>query len=586
MDSPTNIFDIPKQETQAPAVLAKLKPRAMQLWVDALPMTNLRATTRAVFARIETLITSELPSATLLDSLEILVARCHVIVAQLEERIRDKARPLAVEDLRIADLIYELRLKVYLGYKRVLHETRGERGARRLLHRMARRRAFHRAQEVLLELLRNRCLIYRPVPYFHWLEMHDNFEQACAEKCHAKPMQLIDNGGIRLSTEDLYKQALLFALASPHRFLPRDIQRLYLALRRWAGDCVIERMGPQVDMDRAPFFVDINLDKPPVHISAVDMSKPFAGWYIHTSGLVSRVASEMEAAEKARGGEMRSRPTNRLDVLPLSLLSSLLLAWGMGTRRQVQRTQSQRSLRIIAGISDLYTLLGGIPLPDGNNSAGFEMEVVGTFGGPKAQPAELHWHEELAEFEISVGGREGFGNVRIRSFLMCDASNGGMLICADDASESDVHVGELIGILDDPQARTISRIGAVRWMRLDRQNRQQCGVELLLHDPRCSQLRVSRKDGMVEYLPVIYQLPDDGQDNLLLITECFYAKPSDSFCWRFEGEEQPLSLSQLLECTGAYSLFQLPLDSIGDDTDSRRRDVHPADYFDDIWNRL
>ncbi len=586
MDGPTNIFDIPKQETPSPAILAKLKPRAMAVWVDALPVTNLRATTRAVFARLETLIGSELPSGVLLDSLEILVARCHAVMAQLDERIRDKTRPLMRDDLRAADLIYELRLKVYIGYKRVLHETQNERGARRLLHRMARRRAFHRAQEMLLELLRNRCLIYRPVPYFHWLEIHDNFERAYAEKCHAKPMRLIDDSGLRMSSEDLYKQSLLFALASPHRFLPRDIQRLHLALRRWASDCVIEKVGSEVDVDRAPFIVDINLDKPPVHISAVDMSRPLSGWYIHTSALVSTVASELDAAEKARGGEMRSRPSDRLDVLSLSLLSSLLLGWGMGARRQVARTQCQSSVRIIAGISDLYTLLGGIPLPDSSASSGFEMEVMGTVGGPKAQPAELRWHEDLAEFEISSGGREGGAKLRIRSFLMCDSSHGGMLICAEDASASDIHVGELVGVLDDPEARSISHIGVVRWIRLDRRNRQQCGVELLLNDPRCSQLRVARKNGMVEYLPVIYQLPDNGQDNLLLITECFYAQASDSFHWRFEGQEQPLSLSHLLECTGAYSLFQLPLSSLGDDTDSRRRDVHSADYFDDIWDRI
>ena len=554
-----NIFALPPRADLSERELARLKPRAMSAWIEQLPASGSRATARALFERARILSRSRLPPPQLFESIEILVSRCHPISSGIESHLAAKALPLAREDLRVADLLYKLRLKIFLVYKRVLDDSRAERGALRLLHRGLRRRAFHRAQEILFELLRNRCQVYRAIPYYHWLEIHSNFEQAVSEGRAEWSQPLLSDDSEKLSIAALYKQALLFALAAPQRFRPPEIQRLRLALRRWVDACHLERIGDEIDRQRGPFLVDVNQDRPPVPVAAAEMSHSLAGWYIQTADLAGLVAIEMAEAEQRRNGNMRDRPLARPDQLTPSMLSSLMLAWGMGARRHEARGRCHEAVKAVLGFDDLYAILGGMPLPEDRDDISLDLATVDSAAW-KAQAAALEWNSEMAEVEFV--GKQNLASpedVPVHYFLMCDVGAGGMSICAGDASQSAAHVGEMVGVLSDLDSSAVSRIGVIRWMRLDKNNRQQCGVEILIEEPRCSMLRITRKQGAVEYMPVIYQPPAEGREHILLMTKCVFADANDGFCWCFDGQARPLHLSQMLECAGGYSLFQVPV---------------------------
>lgn len=566
-----------------------ITPKATQVWVKSLHTADIGKTAQAVFYRLNTLLLEPLGISDRIDTLDMIDNVVRMVTVQLHERFMGQALPLPKMDLVVADLVQDLSLKMVLGYKLVLNDIDRSSSPVKLLKKNQLRHACQRIQYYLGRLSLTRCLIYRPPALNLWSEINNNYDFSVAHQLESKPVKMIDSTKQGMSVEDLYKQSLLFSLANPHRLSQRDMMRLFNALRRWVSYCKLEKIEHGINPKKAPFVILTGDDNGPVYSQIAENREEPQGFYIITADLAAQLAGELdEKDDQSAGG--RLRPVDSKDFVSISLLSRLMLVWGMGLKRHAQRMNCNQTVNITIGLPAIYRMLGG-PELDYSQSDGYGVSVSDDEEVPRVKDISragdaIEWGDDEAVDEIAgMAERSGSSAEGKSTFRICDTSQGGMLLVWEGKGRPQLHVGELIGLrLSDAMERVT--VCVIRWVRADKYNRFQCGVELLLKEPEFSYLQISRKDGMSERLPVICE-EDSSQKIVSLVTSCFFANADDLVSWKYRGNVLPLSLEGAMDCTGAFLMFRIEVER--EKPSIPEADVNEkggADYFDDLWSLL
>lgn len=604
-----NPFDLPERYA-ASSLEEEYDRDEFKQWVDNLPIGNVGQTARKLYDAITKLGRLDISPLERFEALEFIrTPLSHVLESLASHYVLDPL-PLPKREGRIAKLRHELLIRTVVAYKVVVDQFNDESFTGHLLHKRAHTEAIHRVLFYLGSILLHSYQLYQRAPSYIWGEIHHIYRYAVENELHGKEVLSEDaEADETLSAEDLYKQILLLALAGPYRLLKGEVVKLYSALKRWASVVEIAPLRKSVDAGSC-FAVDANADQPPVRANADALKSLSEGWLLITDELERHL--EMEIGEIQEGEEPRGamRPKMAQGKISGELVAKLMLAWGMGSSRSVERSESPGQVVMACGLEVLYGLMGGEIRPDfEQRRLGFEVRSEITedaFGKRKRLEQDeflVAADEDLtelveAELEIEPAVMADPKQICTRVCEIFDRSANGYHLAFSGIGDSRARVGELVGISESSGEKTGKKwhLAVIRWMRMKKSKWLEFGVELLQGD--VEPVAITRKrgvGGITDYWCGFLQHMSD--DKTILLMPPFYANNKDKISLAREGRRYEVNLSYALERTDSFAqyLFEYRKDSgrggAGDEVGSdalieEEGPLQDAEDFESIWENL
>ncbi|MEJ1354506.1 MAG: hypothetical protein RPU52_01625 [Candidatus Sedimenticola sp. (ex Thyasira tokunagai)] len=534
-----------------------------------------------------------------MENLELMLPQLLVVLDDLGAH----PTPELFSENRRDRFIYKLDMSLYVliiqAYKITLEQYHHESIVGHLLHRGKRAAAIHRVVYFLGRTLLHAFHYYQPAPDSLWRELHGFYHYALHHHLDHVVLENEDHLLVDSSTvSDLYKQALLLALADPYQLKHGEVNRVYVVLKRWAGRC---RISP-IDVNEAAsdaFVVILGTDAPPVRLAAGQTMDLQEGWVISTDDVIARLMEELSTTQTQLSS---MRPQDDLEVVDPDLLTRLMLAWGGGGKRASDRAESQGDVVVTFGLNALYALSGGDESPELFNIdiAVDTIEVeeeVGVHnlahdqffinGAPDLSQAETvppQVVEKVSPSERIAVENKGF----TRDCMVFDESDHGYHLGWIGKGDSGIRVGELIGV-----SHQLSKLAdqlqlcIVRWMRASKPGLLDFGVEVVAGVLDTAIVRL-QKPGEEEYVSyrAFLQTKDDGV--VTLIMSPFYSLGTPKIVLVEKRVIRKIVLNRVIEATSSF--IQFSFDELEQCTEgeleNRIEDSEGLTQFDMLWKNI
>jgi hypothetical protein len=564
----SNPFDLPERYI-ASSIEEEYDRNEFKQWVDNLPIGNVGQTARKLYDATVRLGRLDISPVERFEALEFVrTPLSHVLDSLASHYILDPL-PLPKRERRIARLRQELLLKTVVAYKVVVDQFDDESFTGHLLHKRAHTEAIHRVLFYLGSMLLHSFQLYQGAPRHIWGEIHGIYRYAVDNELHGKEVLSEDAvADETLSTEDLYKQILLLALAGPYRLLKGEVVKLYAVLHGWAPLAEIVPLRQPLAADTS-FLVAAGADQPPVRTTTDALESLDEGWVLITDKLERYLESEFGSPQEGRESAGAMRPQIAQGKISAELVVKLMLAWGMGSSRSAERSESPGQVVLACGLEVLYGLMGGEVQPDfEQRRLGFEVRsetVEDAFGKRTHVGHDEHLVfadedlSKLAETELQIEPAASMVDPEHICTKVCevfDRSTNGFHLVYAGAGDSRVRVGELVGISDSAQAEAGQKwqLGVIRWLRTKRSKWLEFGVELLQGDVQPVAITRNRGVGdITDYWCGFLQHMEDGKSILLMPP--FYANSKDQIALAIEGETHQVHLNYALERTDSFAQY-------------------------------
>ncbi len=591
------------------------EPKHFRQLIEQLPVGNIGQVSQNVHHLLQKMNLSVIPVSSRLSNLEAILKPLMVALDALTQGFAREPLPLKKRAAVMSGMYESLCILAIQGYKVVLDQYHHETFTGQFLHRSNRVTALHRVLYFLGRSLLHAYRLYRPAPRHIWLEIHGIHRYAFDQKLADRPVENEDQSRYRQSSvNDLYKQILLLSLAGPYRLMQGEVVRVYQALLRFAPKTRLLNLG-SASGDAGPFMVDIGIDEAPRFMGAERDRQVLRGWVLDTSGMALLLADELEATAVQHGA---MRPQDTPDKLAPDLLARLMLSWGIGSRRVAERDDAQGEVFLLCGLQAIYADLGGADMPDaGTRQVAFNTARPGdrrqkpepVTGIPRAlleadeyvvqEDPQLQsirrWIADNNAPAMQKAAPVSQPTTGDEPAVACppvahlcpvynESSNGYHLGWSANGDAS-ISVGELVAVThQDAEGRETVRLGVIRWMRIERPDVIDFGVELIAGDAQpvifFRQWGRNRQEG---YGPgLLLQRPNE---QLTIITAPFYSEQGERTWLISRGDKKPILLIREIEATASF--IQFYFDDPSRSTEEQRDETTMDETdFEQLWTSL
>ncbi len=587
----------------------RFEPKHFRAWLEQLPVGDSTHAAKALYEQLRVMNGVDLPVADRLHNLESCMPHLVGVLDMLARKVSNQAYPLSQQVQKTIRVIMAIHSLTAKAYKIVLDQYSGDSIAGFLLHKQNRALALNRILYMLGRVQLSAYQYYLPLPEYLWREMHAIYR-------YGKEKQLV---GIKLAgvgmqesvsstAADIYKQALLLSLAGPYRLLQGEAGLVYRALIHKSEGCHLLELDAEAN-EGTPFIIDFAADHGPQYRNTDHDTHVTKGCLLDTRELAVTLASELDRQQIEMGAV---RPHGTTDVLPPELLAKMMLAWGIGLKRVSNRTDRLGKMVLVDGLENLYEAMGGSPVPANREWCVEEvqppLEMGGSLGGHLA--VDDHWLDggpDLSrlkrwdteedpsgkmvideEVKEDVAQNESVAQVDPVStpkptlninpeaiFIVLDESESGYHLSTAGSHVGMIKVGELVGLSDADKNRDGNlKIGIIRWLKMQKPNLLDFGVELLSGNWTPVAFRQHRRRGVREYYRAL-QLEQPGGEGVL-ITEPFYSEGVQKGFVLTENSEKSIHFSRVLEATASFLQFQFSITGEMGDDESEEDDIDVA----------
>ncbi len=594
------------------------EPKRFKRLVEELPVGNVGQVTQTLLKLIKQMNAASIPVASRVSNMEQLLEPLLFTLSTLNKGFAREHLPLSPRVVMISELHEELCVLCVQAYKVILDQYHNESLAGHLLHKSNRAMALHRVLYFLGQNLLQCYLLYRPAPQHIWHEIHGIHRYAVDQKLSDRA---VDNEGEnrarQSSVNDMYKRLLLLSLSGPYRLMQGEVQRVYLALMRWAPRAHLFDLGKS-NGDAGQYIVDIGADEPPRVRGAERDHQVLKGWVLETGELAVHLADELEASEVPHGV---MRPQVTPDKIAPDLLARLMLTWGIGSQRVSDRDDTPGELSLVCGLEAIYAFVGGEQIPGFSTKPGAfngvsapEKTVKKTTGVPRAllEPDErvIDDDPELAnirkwitqsnqsvviepvEQEPPASSPEPAEDELVgielpvpRSCLIYNESVNGYHLGWTGGGDEQITVGELVAVSGQGgHDAGLLRLGVIRWMRAEHPDVIDFGVELFPGD--ITPVIFSRKWGrskLPAYWPgLLQQRPNEDPT---IITAPFYSEENEKTWLTVDGEKRKVFLTRVIEATASFIQLYYQDQTAAVEQAASQTEFSEKD-FDQLWTSL
>ncbi len=573
-------LSLPEQRPYSPEIV-DIRPKILRQWLADLPWAHVGHTAQLVFQSVVRSNRMDIRPDQRLRFLEQIRAASQYVGRSLRRHYIGMTFSLPETSREVAALAESLCAEMAIGYKTVVRDlTVGKSRA----HRGTTALAIHRSIRWLNRVLLVNCRTYSPCPGGLWSELHQLYEFAERLDIHQRP---IEDDSYRLakrgSISDAYKQIALLALTDPYRFPQDEMDRVYVAVEQWAPLADLRLASGSLDPDC--FVVDLHKDEPPARASMramagdshriLDTSRLLPVLRRQRGGTPAQDLGDLIGAAKLSSGSASSDTT----------LAYLTQSWDTRLGRQVQRAERPLTVEVITGLHAIHASL----TVQTDQMRGALSEGAGPpdpwlpLGSPRA-PAVLRTGFEAARGPLAVPVPITHGCIAL------DYGVGGCRVRWAEGDISGVKVGALLLIrVTASTAKQASMLGVVRWMKQDKIDPLETGVQWLTPNPVPVMVK---RTGTAPGNPArIFglALPKQHLDRhmVVLTPSALTWRPGDELTvdgW--EGVRR-FSLSTVSERTAAFSQLQLSLLAEREPVkQGAEAPPSPAERFAGLWEGL
>jgi hypothetical protein len=422
-----------------------------------------------------------------------------------------------------------------------------------------------------------------------------------------------------LVAEDIYKRALLLALADSGGLLRGEIKKVNEELIGWLSEVSLLPIDEEVSPSIA-FIIDAAKDAPPYAASESNSNIVKNGWYL----LVDKLHAVLERKLNAIGdrAEGRLRP---VDLVPATLYSKLRKRWTPDLVVREARSEGHGSVHVTCGLKPLHWMFGGWRLQQQNEDqdAAEESEDESIFDEPvltvdrdeflinvdaelyaaiAAETGSVDGQEEThdipndessaesnaepgAEFDVTVVDVDIEGE----KCVCVNKSVGGYCLTWPDAGECDISVGELVGVNTRGGPGSIGSwdLGVIRWVRVQSNGLVGFGIELFKGDVQSIRLDCHYGHDSSENSVLGFLQKMNGRVEAL-ITKPFFYGDSDKLLLTSVDGNIPVMPGLILECTDSFMRFKAHFDSgiVVEKEESAKKQSKFEGVFNNIWDDL
>lgn len=597
MSSQDNIrLKVPRQDLDKSRFFA-CDEASVRLWVEQLPVANLGQTTRQLYQALTEFNQVRLLPAKRLAILDILRTPVYYVSRGLAKHYLNQPIVLPEQSRKVADLAQALHQLLATGYTLVAAHTSalGKRAGQLNTGALI-ARGLHRAITDYSLNLQRHYQLYQSVQDDTWHTLHQLYRLACQHKVQGKAIDDSEYGAC--SVEDGYLRALLIGCCKPNQLRQEDFLQLFSPLARWASLCEITPLN-----EHALFAVDSESDKPAVYRELYETVLGSDWLSLNTD----RLAQHLERL-------LAESHTDKLHVsdngftLSRDLVGHLLLAWGSMTKRHFMRLEANDELELCIGLSATHHYVSGElsfeALVEERGAKTFTMYKENPF--LKSQGHVLRQKDVWdSPYEANVGQtsvaietvdfhmrhNETAGSVdekskyRSHQVAIVNSSAHGYCVSWPEGAEALIKPGEIVGVRESHSHNW--SIGTIRWVRHERSDQTQIGLELISPSAAPYGAKIIRKTGgPSEYMRVLVlpELPVTKQP-VSLLTPRVPFKSGMKLILNQRGKEVQICLDEKLNSAGAYNRFQFRRVS-GTHVNKAERTDKPDDEFDSLWGNL
>jgi len=581
-NSPPLKLNLPERAT-APADSFLLDTKKVEAWVSSLPIANTGESSKRVFQTMVEFNRIELLNLKRIKIINICRPIIQFIATNLRKYYLDSPLPLAAKNQKVVVLCRELHSELANSYKIIIEKMasgQGEKFERKLMII-----ALHQAIYCLSKVLYYSAIVYNPYPVNTWREIHQLF--VFAEQNNVSKIKINEGSGSSGSTttiEDIYKDAILLALASPYRLRQQEIEHLYQKLPDWATHIQISTPQPDYEYE-GHFFVRTENDDPPMHISMQTKQLNEQCRMIDTQQLTQYLRKELKGifTEKSESALF----TKEMQVT-VPMLRKVIKSLTYTPKRAFIRTKLNFELDTAVGINSIHSQItayriknhgGGIEAQEthlldeeeeGLKDSSFldndfradndSLQIV-----PLDHPVEeaILNPKDIQDTWIIEDGAPAWATQSQKeesdtfSCKTFNESAGGYCINWTGNNPPNIRVGELIGIQSASERSQFS-MGIIRWLKHMPGVGLQFGMEII--SPTADAIRI--------HIPGDSQHNETTQKCILLPEVSASNRPSCMILpilnihvggkIRIDDDQQQrqAKLIRLLESTGTFSLFE------------------------------
>jgi len=591
-------------------------PRKVKKWLSSLKRANMGEFTRQVYNGLLALNRQAMSPKYRLENMETLREPTRYIFNQLHKHFVNRTLPLPEKSQKITHLNQALLNEMAIGYKILIFETSNNLikfDTKTILT------ACERSLHYYSELLLRSSQIYSELPRGVWWDIHRIYGYAEVKNLHHKNVKDAELSIKNISTEDYYKQILLFSLARPNALRQSDAERLFKSINKWAKLTTIGKHPSKNKLNRY-FISKLDGDLPPNCVSENDLKNLEHIRSIETYKLVEHLQSidtqTNDLYSAVSIGDNVSQETIR----------TLVTSWSLCAKRRFSRAERKDDIRVSIGLNPIHKTLNmesvapkpkvkkpgkmfsleSIPENEKANKDVFaqqdptlfithpEMKDNDRSAGAwdmvaKGRTLTASYAQELQEHEDSLG--ELHKESPDLHWKITNVSAGGYCLSWDSDSPSRALVGELISIREKEPDHTFQwRVGVIRWMQYSLEHGLEIGVQVL--SPKVISCQVQRLERKNEepfnclMLPGIK--PIQQPSTLLLPSHAF--RRGNTLSLHIYERDMEIKLGTIREHTGSFTQFQfsqLNEDTSPDDEDNgEKTDKKNPDNFDSIWSSL
>lgn len=560
-----NPFLLPKRHS-SPRSEDEFGRKKVKKWVDDLPIGDVGKLSHDLHGKLGRLNRLNIPPLDRFQILELLQTPLLFVLDTLRQNCTEGDVPLSTKARLAADMRLELMVQTVIGYKIVLSQFHDDSFAGFLLHRHTRSEALRSALVYLGEILLHSYVVYQPSLSYVWKELHGIYYYSVKNELHiAKPRAVASKRPRRLNLEELYKQILLLALASPSSLLRGEVERVNTALTQWVSSVELVSIKEPV-WANSFFLIDAQTDAMPCPPNLCRKDKIDMGWALITDDLDRLLEEKAKMAESAHIYSRKLRPA---DAVSERLTKKLRAAWAQQIKSREVRSQTSGLVEMICGLEPLYILHGGDHLSSATEKHTVSKSFVTNPGYNEVDSIVLDSDEAVIEVEPQVLEMQSVNRGVSEAQEVCEArvnrkecvstnkSENGYYLSWPESGESGTHVGELVGVnpvTDKENGRDVS-LGVIRWMHVERPGFLGMGVELLsgLIEPIILQ---RKRKGATQTESMKGFLQHESEGSITLITPPFYVDEEDLFRVVTKVERQPVELRQIIESTDSFVRFE------------------------------
>jgi len=605
-------FAVPPQHTPGSDAF-DVRPQAINRWIAALPMANVRESSRLVYRALKEINRLKLEPQARFTALEAFRTPIQHIAEILRKHFVGQPFPLPQKNQKVAEFARELQAEMALGYKIIVKdiiETTTSRGTAKpgSESKTPLGVAIHRALHYLGRVLLHTYFVYTACPANLWKEIHHLYLCAEANGLEDRTVKDRESRLVQESTiADTYKQILLLALAGPYRMRQGEVDQVDTVLEIWAPHT---RLLPVSDPDgkQTLFAVLLDGDDQPRYFEQGKADDNQSRRLLDTVGLARVVRDYIVFSDSESARKPAKQPA---PPVPLSqeVLKRLMLAWGVMSRRSFSRSQTASRVVMAMGLSAVHHYISGeqpfVPRRhdadhggEGAQSKRAQFTSRPVRSETDSQPdvwefiypgAEGTKQEDEATTYPAPHAPETASEFPAHVWNMLNESAGGVCLLWEDESPSKAQVGELICLRQADQGDEPNRweIGVIRWMKHTAAKGLELGVEMLAPGARAIATKACKEDGRCgEYLRSLLLPNIQGlQQPETIITPAFPYRVGTPVIINDDGEERRVELGKMLEATGLFAQFRFAEHDLpGQDKADKPADR--PDDFDSVWSYI